>query len=110
MEPASLTKIMTVYVVAAEIASGNIKLDDQVLVSETAWRMEGSRMFIEVGKRISVHDLLLAKQRPDLESANNNETFSYKNRWINSGKKRDSTAFKTTEATSSSLGNGSRPT
>ncbi|HLB30726.1 MAG TPA: D-alanyl-D-alanine carboxypeptidase family protein [Gammaproteobacteria bacterium] len=59
MEPASLTKIMTVYVVAAEIASGNIKLDDQVLVSETAWRMEGSRMFIEVGKRISVHDLLL---------------------------------------------------
>ncbi|TAJ95882.1 MAG: D-alanyl-D-alanine carboxypeptidase [Gammaproteobacteria bacterium] len=59
IEPASLTKIMTVYVVAAELAAGNIKLDDQVLVSEAAWRMEGSRMFIEVGKQISVHDLLL---------------------------------------------------
>lgn len=59
IEPASLTKILTVYVAAAELASGNIKLDDQVLVSENAWRMEGSRMFIEVGKQISVHDLLL---------------------------------------------------
>lgn len=59
IEPASLTKIMTVYVVGAELAAGNIKLDDMALVSEAAWRMEGSRMFIEVGKQISVHDLLL---------------------------------------------------
>ena len=59
IEPASLTKIMTVYIVAAELAAGHIKFDDQVLVSENAWRMEGSRMFIEVGKQISVHDLLM---------------------------------------------------
>ncbi len=59
MEPASLTKLMTAYVVFAEIRSGNIKLDDQVHVSEKAWRMPGSRTFIEVGKRVSVEDLLL---------------------------------------------------
>ena len=58
VEPASLTKIMTVYVAAEELASGNIKLDDKVTVSEKAWRMEGSRMFIEVNKEVSVEDLL----------------------------------------------------
>jgi D-alanyl-D-alanine carboxypeptidase (penicillin-binding protein 5/6) len=58
LEPASLTKIMTAYVVFREIAEGNIKLTDEVLVSEKAWRMEGSRMFIEVGKRIKVETLL----------------------------------------------------
>lgn len=59
MEPASLTKIMTVYVVAKELKEGHIKLDDQVVVSENAWRTPGSRMFIEVGKQVSVHDLLM---------------------------------------------------
>ncbi len=58
MEPASITKIMTAYVVASELQEGNIKLDDQVVVSEKAWRMEGSRMFIEVNTRVSVSDLL----------------------------------------------------
>jgi D-alanyl-D-alanine carboxypeptidase (penicillin-binding protein 5/6) len=58
LEPASLTKIMTAYVVLREIAEGNIQLQDQVLVSEKAWRTGGSRMFIEVGKRVSVEDLL----------------------------------------------------
>jgi D-alanyl-D-alanine carboxypeptidase (penicillin-binding protein 5/6) len=58
LEPASLTKIMTAYVVFRELKEGNIQLEDKVLVSERAWRTEGSRMFIEVGKEISVEDLL----------------------------------------------------
>src|ERR671930_1147016 len=59
MEPASLTKIMTVYVVAKELQQGHIKLDDQVVVSENAWRAPGSRMFIQVGTQVSVKDLLM---------------------------------------------------
>lgn len=58
MEPASLTKMLSTYVVDYEIANGNISLTDQVIISEKAWRMPGSRMFIEVGKKISVEDLL----------------------------------------------------
>lgn len=58
LEPASLTKIMTAYVIFREIDSGHIALADEALVSEKAWRMEGSRMFIEVGKRVSVEELL----------------------------------------------------
>jgi D-alanyl-D-alanine carboxypeptidase (penicillin-binding protein 5/6) len=58
LEPASLTKILTAYVVFREIRNGHISLTDPVLVSEKAWRMEGSRMFIEVGKQVSVEDLL----------------------------------------------------
>jgi len=58
MEPASITKLMTAYVVFQAIRNGQIGLKDEVLVSEKAWRTEGSRMFIEVGKRVPV-DLLL---------------------------------------------------
>lgn len=58
LPPASLTKIMTVYVVFNEIKQGNLKLDDVVTVSEKAWRAPGSRMFIEVNKQVSVEDLL----------------------------------------------------
>ncbi len=58
VEPASLTKMMTAYVAASQISAGNIALDDQVTVSEKAWRMGGSRMFIEVGAQVSVADLL----------------------------------------------------
>ncbi len=58
MEPASLTKLMTAYIVFNEVSTGNINLNDQVLVSENAWRMQGSRMFIEVNNRVSVEDLL----------------------------------------------------
>ena len=57
-EPASLTKIMTAYVVFHELREGSIRLDDMVLVSEKAWRAPGSRMFIEVGDRVSVEQLL----------------------------------------------------
>ncbi|AGA33856.1 D-alanyl-D-alanine carboxypeptidase [Thioalkalivibrio nitratireducens DSM 14787] len=60
-EPASLTKLMTAYVVFSEIRAGKIGLEDQVTISERAWRtgMDGaSRMFIEVGERVAVEDLL----------------------------------------------------
>ena len=58
LEPASLTKIMTAYAVFREIRDGSVKLSDQVLVSEKAWKTPGSRMFIEVNTRVSVEDLL----------------------------------------------------
>ena len=56
MEPASLTKLMTAYIVFQELAAGKLKLDEQVMVSEHAWRSEGSRTFIELGKPVSVED------------------------------------------------------
>lgn len=58
MEPASLTKLMTVYVVFSELKEGNIQLDEHVRVSEKAWRTPGSRMFVEVDKQVSVEALL----------------------------------------------------
>ncbi len=58
-EPASLTKLMTAYIVFQELASGKLKLDEQVIVSEKAWRSEGSRTFIELGKPVSVELLIL---------------------------------------------------
>ena len=57
--PASLTKLMTAYVVFKSLQENQIQLSDEVTVSEKAWRAEGSRMFIEVGKRVAVQDLLL---------------------------------------------------
>ena len=59
VEPASLTKLMTAYIVFQELAAGKLKLDEQVTVSEHAWRSEGSRTFIELGKPVSVQDLIL---------------------------------------------------
>lgn len=58
IDPASLTKMMSVYVVDNELASGKISLNDEVPVSEHAWKTEGSRMFVEVGNKIPVKDLL----------------------------------------------------
>ncbi|WP_040725872.1 D-alanyl-D-alanine carboxypeptidase family protein [Thiomicrorhabdus sp. Kp2] len=58
VEPASLTKIMTGYVVINELTNGNMSLDDMVTISKKAWQMPGSKMFIEVGKQISVKDLM----------------------------------------------------
>ena len=58
IEPASMTKVMTAYVVADQIKNNLIDLDDEVLVSERAWKMGGSKMFIEVGKRVNILDLL----------------------------------------------------
>ncbi|MGB0712091.1 MAG: D-alanyl-D-alanine carboxypeptidase family protein [Gammaproteobacteria bacterium] len=58
VEPASLTKLMTAYLVFQELAQGNLKLQDTITVSERAWRMKGSRMFIEVNKQVRVDELL----------------------------------------------------
>jgi D-alanyl-D-alanine carboxypeptidase (penicillin-binding protein 5/6) len=58
MEPASLTKLMTSYVIYKELRDGRIKLNDMVTISERAWRMGGSRTFVPVGKKVSVEDLL----------------------------------------------------
>ena len=58
VEPASITKAMTSYVVFAELAQGNIALDDMVPVSEGAWQIQGSRMFIDPSMQVSVEDLL----------------------------------------------------
>jgi len=59
VEPASITKMMTAHIVFNELKSGDLALDDMVTISEKAWRTPGSRMFVEVGKQVSVHDLLL---------------------------------------------------
>lgn len=58
VEPASLTKIMTGYVVFNELKTGNIKMSDMVTISKKAWKMPGSKMFIEVGKKVSVDNLI----------------------------------------------------
>ncbi|SIS45306.1 penicillin-binding protein 6. Serine peptidase. MEROPS family S11 [Neptunomonas antarctica] len=56
--PASLTKMMTSYIVEYELGKGNIGKDDLVLVSEKAWRTPGSRMFIKEGTQVKLDDLL----------------------------------------------------
>ncbi len=61
LAPASLTKIMTIYVVGKELQAGNISLDDEVTISENAWAKkfpDSSKMFIEVGTKVKVTDLL----------------------------------------------------
>ncbi|MDG1249719.1 MAG: D-alanyl-D-alanine carboxypeptidase [Gammaproteobacteria bacterium] len=57
-DPASITKLMTAYAIYAALERGDISLNDDVLISEKAWRAIGSRMFIEVNKRVNL-DLLL---------------------------------------------------
>jgi D-alanyl-D-alanine carboxypeptidase (penicillin-binding protein 5/6) len=58
LEPASLTKIMTAYVAFSELRDGRLALNDKVRISQTAYRMTGSRMFIEINSEVSVEDLL----------------------------------------------------
>lgn len=61
-EPASLTKLMLVYIAFDEIKQGRVKMTDEALISEKAWRQgidsKESRMFVEVGKRVAIGDLL----------------------------------------------------
>jgi D-alanyl-D-alanine carboxypeptidase (penicillin-binding protein 5/6) len=59
LDMASITKVMTTYVVFKELASGNITLADTVPISETAWRTGGTRMFIEPSMTVNVEQLLL---------------------------------------------------
>lgn len=58
LPPASLTKIMAVYVVFTELSKGHLSLNENVTVSQKAWRTPGSRMFIEVNKQVTVEELL----------------------------------------------------
>ncbi|QFT56145.1 D-alanyl-D-alanine carboxypeptidase family protein [Microbulbifer sp. THAF38] len=56
--PASLTKMMTAYIVSEEMIKGSIKEDDKVRISEKAWRKGGSKMFVKVGDQVPVMDLM----------------------------------------------------
>ncbi len=58
MEPASMTKMMTIYLLFERLKNGSLSLDDTLPVSEKAWRKGGSKMFVEVGKRVRVEDLI----------------------------------------------------
>lgn len=58
MHPSSMSKLMTVYVVFRMLAEGKLHMDDAFPVSEKAWRMQGSKMFVHVGDRVKVADLL----------------------------------------------------
>lgn len=58
IEPASLTKLMTAYVTFSALRAGEISLEQEVTVSERAWRMIGSRMFIEPGRPVTVEQLV----------------------------------------------------
>lgn len=58
LSPASLTKIMTVYVVFRELKNGHLTLDEKVTISKKAWQTGGSRMFVEVNKQVAIEDLL----------------------------------------------------
>lgn len=58
VEPASLTKLMTAYLVFDALESGRLKLDQTVHISDNAWRTEGSRMFVKVNSQVPVNDLL----------------------------------------------------
>ncbi|WP_137297518.1 D-alanyl-D-alanine carboxypeptidase family protein [Psychromonas sp. SP041] len=60
LEPASLTKMMTSYIIGQELKSGNLKLTDKVTISNNAWSKnfpDSSKMFIEIGKEVTVEDL-----------------------------------------------------
>jgi D-alanyl-D-alanine carboxypeptidase (penicillin-binding protein 5/6) len=58
MPPASMSKLMTAYVVFELLRDGRLKLDQELPVSERAWRMGGSKMFVEVNTTVKVEDLL----------------------------------------------------
>jgi D-alanyl-D-alanine carboxypeptidase (penicillin-binding protein 5/6) len=58
MYPSSMTKMMTAYLVFEKLKKGELKMDDELLVSEKAWRTGGSKMFVEVGNKVRVQDLL----------------------------------------------------
>ena len=58
MPPSSLTKLMTIYIVYERLKQGRMRLDDELLVSERAWRMAGSKMFVQIGTQVKVEDLI----------------------------------------------------
>jgi len=58
MPPSSMTKLMTMYLVYERLKQGRLRLDDELLVSERAWKMGGSKMFVQVGTNVKVEDLI----------------------------------------------------
>ena len=58
MPPSSMTKLMTMYIVYDHLRQGRLKLDDELPVSEKAWRTQGSKMFVQVGTSVKVEDLV----------------------------------------------------
>jgi len=58
MPPSSMTKLMTIYIVYQRLKDGRLKLNDMLPVSEKAWRMGGSKMFVQIGTSVSVEDLI----------------------------------------------------
>ena len=58
MPPSSMTKLMTIYLVYERLKQGRLRLDDQLPVSERAWKMLGSKMFVQVGTQVKVEDLI----------------------------------------------------
>src|SRR4051812_8242760 len=58
MPPSSMTKLMTIYLVYDRLKQGKMKLDDELLVSERAWKMGGSKMYVQVGTQVRVEDLI----------------------------------------------------
>ena len=58
MPPSSMTKLMTIYLVYERLKQGQHALDDELPVSERAWRMGGSKMFVQVGTQVKVEDLI----------------------------------------------------
>src|SRR5258707_10116867 len=58
MAPASMSKIMTAYLVFEQLKLGKLSLTDELTVSEKAWRMGGSKMFVPLGARVKVEDLI----------------------------------------------------
>ena len=60
--PASMSKLMTLYVLFEEISLGNISMDTEFLVSEKAWRKGGSKMFVEIDSYVKVKDLQIGNK------------------------------------------------
>jgi D-alanyl-D-alanine carboxypeptidase (penicillin-binding protein 5/6) len=58
MPPSSMTKLMTIYLVYERLKQGRLKLEDELTVSERAWKMGGSKMFVQVGNQVKVEDLI----------------------------------------------------
>jgi D-alanyl-D-alanine carboxypeptidase (penicillin-binding protein 5/6) len=58
ISPASFVKVMTLYLVYDAIRAGQLKMDERVTISEKAWKIKGSKMFVKVGERVKVEDLM----------------------------------------------------
>lgn len=58
MLPSSMTKILTMYLIFEELKAGRLKMEDLFVVSEKAWRKQGSKMFVKVGEQVKVEDLI----------------------------------------------------